>query len=280
MASLKGWLEKEGSPSCLAPTKRQKLDLFVRDLECALADLRALRDRMIKANVRLVVVIAKRYLNRGLAFLDLIQEGIFGLIRAVEKFDAGKGYRFSTYAVWWVRQHIKRAIENQGKLVRSPVHISEARRRIDKAAHRLETELARSPSLHEISREAGMEEEMAHRLLQIPQFFVSINQEINAEDTRTLEEMIPDQHQPWPDDRVLTHERSLWIQKALAHLSPRDEKILRLRFGIDGDQDLTLDEIGQMYRVSRERIRQLEQRALRRLKDVFGGSTIEDFANN
>lgn len=261
-------------------TAHLQLKPLIQQLEKHLADLRASRDEMMKANLRLVVIIAKQYANRGLSFLDLIQEGIFGLIRAVEKFDPERSCRFSTYAVWWIRQHIMRAIENQADLIRAPVHINEARRKLDKTYRRLERELNRNPSMEELSESLGVKLPMVERLLQVPQFYLSLNQEIDSEDERTLEGVIADRNAPPPDHTILEAEISSRVQKALTHLSPREEKIIRLRFGIDEDRDRTLDEIGRVYRVSRERIRQLEQRALRRLKDIFPGKGLEEFVNS
>jgi RNA polymerase primary sigma factor len=259
---------------------RKDVKTLIHELECALKDLRVSRDQMIKANLRLVITIAKQYLNRGLSFLDLIQEGILGLIRAVEKFEFEKGYRFSTYAVWWIRQHIKRAIENQAELIRAPVHINEARRKVDKVYHKLEGELKRKPSLEELSKAGGFKLKKVESLLQVRQLYFPINQEIDSEDDRTLESIIADKKEPRPDERTLGMELSSSIRKALAHLSPREERIIKLRFGIDGDQDHTLDEIGQMFRVSRERIRQIEARAISRLKNIFSGKALDEFLNN
>jgi RNA polymerase primary sigma factor len=253
---------------------------FIQELQVALNNLRAPRDQMIKANLRLVITIAKQYLNRGLSFLDLIQEGIFGLVRAVEKFEFERGYRFSTYAVWWIRQQIKRAVENQSEPIRTPFHIHEAKRKVDKAYYKLERELGRKPSLEELSEITGLKVKKVSGLFQSQYFYFPIDQVVDAEDRRTLEATIPDEKEPAPDEKTLRRELTSTIAQAVVQLTPREEGIIRLRFGIGADRDHTLDELGQMLGVSRERVRQIEAQALARLKDILAGRGIEEFLNN
>jgi RNA polymerase primary sigma factor len=237
-----------------------------RDLEAAIEQGRAAREHLITANTRLVVSIAKKYMGRGVPFLDLIQEGNLGLMKAVEKFDYRRGYRFSTYATWWIRQTITRAIADQGRTIRVPVHMSDSIRRLYKTARQLEQENGRKPTPEEIAIALDMEARKVRWMLKVSWQPLSLERPVGEEEDSELGNFIEDESSPTPPQSAyhnLLHEK---VEEVLATLTPREARILRLRFGLHNGRSYTLEEVGQKFGLTRERIRQIEGKALRRLR--------------
>ena len=237
-----------------------------RRLEQAIAEGKAAREHLIKANTRLVVSIAKKYMGRGVPFLDLIQEGNLGLMKAVEKFDYQRGYRFSTYANWWIRQTITRAIADQGRTIRVPVHMSDRIRRLYKAARNLEQEQGRKPTPEEIAEELDIDPRKVQWMLKVSWRPLSLEKPIGEEEDSELGNFIEDDHTPTPTQSVYEHLLKEKMEEVLATLTPREARILRLRFGLQDGRSYTLEEVGQKFGLTRERIRQIEGKALRRLR--------------
>jgi RNA polymerase primary sigma factor len=235
-------------------------------LEQVIDEGRAAREHLIKANTRLVVSIAKKYMGRGVPFLDLIQEGNLGLMKAVEKFDYTRGYRFSTYATWWIRQTITRAIADQGRTIRVPVHMSDRIRRLYKAARRLEQEQGRKPTPEEIAEELEIEPRKVRWMLKVSWRPLSLEKPIGEEDDNELGSFIEDDNTPTPNQSAYEHLLKEKMEEVLATLTPREARILRLRFGLLDGRSYTLEEVGQKFGLTRERIRQIEGKALRRLR--------------
>jgi RNA polymerase primary sigma factor len=235
-------------------------------LEQVIAEGKAAREHLIKANTRLVVSIAKKYMGRGVPFLDLIQEGNLGLMKAVEKFDYQRGYRFSTYATWWIRQTITRAIADQGRTIRVPVHMSDRIRRLYKTARRLEQEKGRKPTPEEIAEELDIEPRKVQWMLKVSWRPLSLEKPIGEEDDNELGSFIEDDNTPTPTQSVYEHLLKEKMEEVLATLTPREARILRLRFGLQDGRSYTLEEVGQKFGLTRERIRQIEGKALRRLR--------------
>ena len=267
---LKGKNGKNGKKSKPTPSEMREKNLLYKktsnQYQHAVFDVQRAKNELIQANLRLVVSIAKRYSNRGLSFLDLIQEGNLGLIQAMVKFDYTKGFKFSTYASWWIRAAILRAFAEKSRTIRIPNYLFEIKGKLMKSFKDLVKKLGREPTSQELSKDSGIPLHDVEKILNLIEEPISLDMSIGEEDS-TLEDLIPDDKSLSPSDSLLEKDLTHQIRKLLSGLSPREEKILRLRFGIGEDGECTLEEIGRQFGLSRERIRQIEAKALERLRD-------------
>ena len=249
----------------------------LRAIDKGEAKIKEAKAELIKANLRLVISIAKRYLNRGLQFLDLIQEGNMGLMKAVEKFEYQRGYKFGTYATWWVRQAITRAIADQARTIRIPVHMIEVINKLNRTSRSLVQQMGREPTLEEIAEKMGVPLHHVQKILKVSKKTISLETPVGEEEDGRLEDFIEDKGSISPQDAAIHSNLARQTQKVLSTLDKREEKILRMRFGIGEKHDHTLEEVGQDFNVTRERIRQIEEKALRKLKHPSRAEKLRGF---
>ena len=274
---IRMYLKEIGKIKLLSP--EEELEVAKKMVEGSEQEKDAARKRMSEANLRLVVSIAKRYVGRGMQLLDLIQEGNLGLMKAVEKFDYTKGYKFSTYATWWIRQSITRAIADQARTIRIPVHMVETINRVLRTSHSMVQKLGREPTTTEIAQELHMEVSKVEEILKIAQEPVSLETPIGEEDDSHLGDFIQDDEASQPSEEASYTLLREQLEEVLSTLTPREEQVLRMRFGLVDGKPHTLEEVGKEFDVTRERIRQIESKALRKLRHPSRSKKLRDFLN-
>lgn len=271
---VKVYLKEIGRVPLLSPEEETELALKI---QAGGPDGEKAKQRLSEANLRLVVSIAKRYVGRGMQFLDLIQEGNLGLIKAVEKFDHTKGFKFSTYATWWIRQAITRSIADQARTIRIPVHMVETINRIVRVNRQLQQKLGREPRPEEIAKELGISVSKVQEIIKIAQEPVSLETPIGEEEDSHLGDFIEDENAPAPAEVASNAMMREQLQEVLHTLTPREEKVIRLRFGLEDGQAHTLEEVGKEFNVTRERIRQIEVKALRKIRHPGRSKKLRDY---
>ncbi len=271
---VKVYLKEIGRVPLLTP--EEEIDLALK-IQAGGPDGEKAKQRLSEANLRLVVSIAKRYVGRGMQFLDLIQEGNLGLIKAVEKFDHTKGFKFSTYATWWIRQAITRAIADQARTIRIPVHMVETINKVKKVSSQLLHEMGHDPSAEEIAERLEMPVDKVREIMRVAQEPVSLETPIGEEEDSHLGDFIPDDDAPIPAEAASQTLLKEQLADVLKTLTPREEKVLRLRFGLEDGRPRTLEEVGKEFNVTRERIRQIEAKALRKLRHPSRSRKLRDF---
>ena len=268
---VRAYLREIGKIPLLTPERERELAIRAEQ-----GDVLAKKE-LAEANLRLVVSVAKRYAGRGMLFLDLIQEGNLGLIKAVQKFDYRRGFKFSTYATWWIRQSITRAIADQARTIRIPVHMVESLNRLLRTSRRMAQELGREPTTAELAKELDISEERVLEFQRYAQEPVSLETPVGEEEDSHLSDFIQDQRMPIPAEEVDRQMLQEQMGEVLQTLTDREEQVLRMRFGIGGEEPHTLEEVGQTFHVTRERIRQIEEKAIRKLKHPTRSRKLRDY---